>query len=62
MLKNLNSKAPFREDHLKGRREGGKKKKKINWSLLRLIIDFIFNLFNLLRYYFQEKTILSVSV
>ena len=62
MLKNLNFKAPFREDHLNGRREDGKKKKKINWSLLRLIIDFIFNLFNLLRYYFQEKTMLSVSV
>ena len=62
MLKNLNFKAPFREDHLKGRREDGKKEKKINWSLLRLIIDFIFNLFNLLRYYFQEKTIPSVIV
>ena len=50
-----------REGEMQKKREG-KKKKKVNWSLLRLIISIGNFIVNLLRYYFQKKTIPFVGV
>ena len=65
MWRKLNFKVTFREDHLKVQREDDKKKKKRNWSLLRLIIriaGFILKLLRYLRYYFVTKTIPALCV